>query len=568
MRKNKSFIRVFIIYLLILTTLMLMVVGIFSISSIGILVDEIKETSEAFLTIYSNEMENSIKELDVDIKSVASQKEDLAKIKSKQEKEQSLAAISLHSYLKQIFVTQVEADAIVIYENKNHTCLDMVNSSVSFSEKQVLREYTKSTIEDSSIVSGEWDFITLNGQIYFLKILKTKEHAIAVYKAAKNISNALDDDNGNRSILVVNEEGLIGKIWGVEDEAIQVNSSINNLGHEKYYLIKRPIVNGQLEMFCLKSKSDLFKQASVGMITVFLITLITLGFIIYLIRYIQKEIIRPMQSMMKDLKQISDGDYQNRIEANFNTNEFEMLKDVTNHMVDEIIGLKIQTYEKQIQLQDMELQSIRLQLKPHFFLNALTTISSLNSQNQRDKITSYINSLSKNVRYLFRAGLYTVTISEEVRHVIHYFEMQELKYPNAILYFIDLPKELEDWRIPQLLIHTFIENEYKYAVSIDEPLTLLIKISKQKQNQENMLLIEIEDDGKGYPQEVLDYLNGITQNPSEKGTRVGLWSIKNMLELMYERKNLLVVQNIKPHGCLNQIYIPIKPKHERLVDHK
>ena len=35
--------------------------------------------------------------------------------------------------------------------------------------------------------------------------------------------------------------------------------------------------------------------------------------------------------------------------------------------------------------------------------------------------------------------------------------MQELNYPNCVFYYIDIPEELEEWRIPQMLIHTVIE---------------------------------------------------------------------------------------------------------------
>jgi sensor histidine kinase YesM len=269
-----------------------------------------------------------------------------------------------------------------------------------------------------------------------------------------------------------------------------------------------------------------------------------------------------MELMINDMERIKDGEYENRIDGNFSSKEFQMLQETINRMVDEIVGLKIQTYEKFIALQDMELKSIRLQLKPHFFLNALTTILSLNSQNKDIQIKNYIEALSKNVRYMFRAGFHTVTIKEEIRHVENYFEMQELKYPECIFYLIDLPQELEEWKIPQMLIHTFIENEYKYAVSMDTTLTILIKVSRQQYKGEETLLIELEDDGKGYPKEVLDYMNGITEKTSEKGERIGLWSIKRMMELMYEREDLVSLANIDPHGCLNRIYVPPKAKHE------
>lgn len=93
----------------------------------------------------------------------------------------------------------------------------------------------------------------------------------------------------------------------------------------------------------------------------------------------------------------------------------------------------------------------RLQIRPHFFLNAMTTISSLSQREKNREIQRYIDALSKNIRYMFQSGLHTVTLGEEIRHIENYFEMQELNYPDCVFYYIDIPKELEMWKIPQML---------------------------------------------------------------------------------------------------------------------
>ena len=121
-------------------------------------------------------------------------------------------------------------------------------------------------------------------------------------------------------------------------------------------------------------------------------------------------------------------------------------------------------------------------IKPHFFLNAISTLSSMNSQGRGQQIKGYVESLSKNIRYMFKSGLHTVTVKEEIRHIENYFDMQAFKYPNCAFYFIDLPAELEGWRIPQMLIQTFVENEFKYAISRETVLTVIIKVSLSERN--------------------------------------------------------------------------------------
>ena len=186
----------------------------------------------------------------------------------------------------------------------------------------------------------------------------------------------------------------------------------------------------------------------------------------------------------------------------------------------------------------------------------MTTISSLSQQGKNKEIESYISALSKNIRYMFRAGLHTVSLQEEVTHVENYFEMQELKYPGCVFYYIDINPEVREWKIPQMIIHTIIENEYKYAVNINQMLTILIKASKADVNGEEMLYVEVEDDGAGYPKEVLQFFENQENTISKTGERVGLKSVKRMMELMYEREGLFTISNIEPHGCKNTFRIP------------
>lgn len=564
MHKKKSFVNQIMRFLLVLIGLIMIVLGIFLASSYQILEKEIKESSKSFLDIYSNEASNKIAEMDSLLKNVTTRKIDLAKIKSHNSNERVLASISMSNYMQDILLGRDTIDLLVLYDTNHNIVLDAIKSGFNYNAKNKLRDITGKAINDDSINSFEFNFLEVDGETYLYKMLLTNSRAIAIYvKTSHFLDQLLSEVSSNRSIILTNNEGKIGRVWGAVTEDIYLGSNVNDIKSDDYYQIEREIIKDQLSIYCYTKKSSILQQTNTGMIIVTTAVCITMIFMIYVLKYTRKQIAKPMQQMVSDIERIKNGEYQNRVNGNFHTREFKMLQEATNQMVDEIVGLKIQTYEKRIELQDMELKSIKLQIKPHFFLNALTTISSLSSQKRFPEINQYIASLSKNIRYIFRAGLHTVSVKEEINHVKNYFEMQELKYPGCVFYLIDLPTELEDWEIPQMLIHTIIENEFKYAISMDKILTILIKISLETTIMgEELLLIEIEDDGKGYPQEVLDYMNGKTKKVSEKGNRVGLLSIKRMMEIMYERNNLIILENIKPFGCLNRIYVPRKAIHK------
>lgn len=563
MKRKKSFIREIVFYLAALTVLLLAALGVFLGCSYEILENEIKDSSKDFTEIYRNEFDRSISEMNQILKSITIQSEDLAKISGSDENARSLASISLHNVMLEAMGGDVPADLLVICDDNYKVCLDAMHRKVDITTREVLREFTGKAVRNEQVTSFEWNFVELDGTIYLYKMLLNGSRAIAIYTRAQQLLEVLTSDvSNNRSLLLVDNDGLIGNVWGHETEDIKIGGHLSDINEGNYYIDRKEVVEGQLAIICYSSKTNIFHQVYTSMIVVAVVAGSAVLFMVFILLYTRREIVIPMNLMVEDMEHIRGGEYEKRVSGKFHTREFLTLRDTINQMVEEIVGLKIQTYEKKIELQNMELKSIRLQLKPHFFLNALTTISSLSSQSKNEQIKRYIDALSKNVRYMFRAGFHTVPIREEMRHVENYFEMQDLKYPDSIFYLIELPKELEEWKIPQMLIHTFIENEYKYAVSMEQTLTILIKVSSVVRDTEEMILIEIEDDGGGYPVEVLDYMNGYTEKISGKGSRIGLWSIKRMMEMMYDKEDLVILSNIEPHGCLNQIYVPQNSAHE------
>ena len=58
----------------------------------------------------------------------------------------------------------------------------------------------------------------------------------------------------------------------------------------------------------------------------------------------------PMGHMQRSMEQMQTGNREYRITKEFESNEFIVLKDAFNRLMDEIMKLKIQSYEKQIDL--------------------------------------------------------------------------------------------------------------------------------------------------------------------------------------------------------------------------
>lgn len=198
-----------------------------------------------------------------------------------------------------------------------------------------------------------------------------------------------------------------------------------------------------------------------------------------------------------------------------------------------------------------------MQLKPHFFLNALSTINSMAYQNKNEEIHDFIQVFSENIRYMFRAGLHTVPLKEEIAHVDKYLDMQKLLYANSFYAYYEMPAQLEKYPVPQMLLHTFVENIFKHVIDINSFTTIFIVCSLEEHNQESMLKIEVQNTGKCFGEETLRRINGTEEDGNSSGG-IGLMHTKEILSIMYGQNSLLWLENEEPEGSKVTVWIPRK----------
>ena len=556
--KKRSFIRRTVVLLVIQLVLLISMLLAYIFISYRNTVEGMQQSAENFMQLYGKELDNKIENADRILEQLIYDNPDYALIQSAGEAERYYASVNLFQRIREMVVSNSNIDFIVVAESEYQNCLLAENVVVTAGEREAVRQFALECAAQGR-TKAQWNVRMLGEKPYIYKAHVWQNRMAGVFISVDSLmETAAGSDFGTMALYLV-DAGQ--SIWGAYGDESLVWEQGDTLPEETRHQLKSEysLADGQLVLYSYTNMGDFAEQIAGSRLVILGMILISLFSGILLVADIRNEILRPMGDMRENMEQIENGDYEHRIEQDYGSLEFELLKNSFNKLMDEIVGLKIRSYEKQIELQESELRSIRLQIRPHFFLNAMTTISSLSMQGKGEEIKKYIDALSKNIRYMFKSGLHTVPLGEEVRHVENYFEMQELKYPGSVFYYISMEPECEDWMIPQMVIHTIIENEYKYAVSVDGLLSILIKIGKVHRNGEEMLCIEIEDDGGGYPVEVLARFGEEDSRPFSDGSRVGLWSIRKMLELMYEKKGLFEISNVTPHGCLNRLYIPKQP---------
>lgn len=140
------------------------------------------------------------------------------------------------------------------------------------------------------------------------------------------------------------------------------------------------------------------------------------SFFVTIVWYMQKEIFQPIADLFWVSRKIHSGDFRARAEYNTNSYEMEEVKQAYNDMVQTILEMRVEKYEQELRMKDVQLKYIHMQLKPHYFLNALSTINSMVYQHEEENVHTFIQAFSQNIRYMFRTGLHTVPLQDEIKN--------------------------------------------------------------------------------------------------------------------------------------------------------
>jgi len=189
-----------------------------------------------------------------------------------------------------------------------------------------------------------------------------------------------------------------------------------------------------------------------------------------------------------------------------------------------------------------EMDYLRYQINPHFFMNTLNNIHAL-----IDIDTEYAKSavieLSKMMRYvLYESGSETISLKKDIQFIENYIELMHIRYDSSIDICLDYPATIPNKvAIPPLLLIVFVENAFKHGVSYNHASFIHIRIGYR-------------DDA------VTAVISNSRHEKSRPGTTgIGLENVKKRLALIYQDNYTLSIDDSDPAVYTVKLIIPIMP---------
>lgn len=126
---------------------------------------------------------------------------------------------------------------------------------------------------------------------------------------------------------------------------------------------------------------------------------------------------------------------------------------------------------------EQELEYLRYQINPHFFMNTLNNIHALVDIDP-EQAKNTIVELSKLMRYvLYDGSRPTIPLSKETEFLKHYIGLMRLRYSDSVRIKVDIPDETPDVQVPPLLFVSFVENAFKHGISYQSESFIMVSLN-------------------------------------------------------------------------------------------
>ena len=143
------------------------------------------------------------------------------------------------------------------------------------------------------------------------------------------------------------------------------------------------------------------------------------------------------------------------------------------YAITQVEGIRSERWQLELQF-----ESLKTQISPHYLFNCLNTISSLLYKDSQ-MAEEFIRRMADTFKYvLSNQKRQLVPVRQEVEFVKAYYYLLQVRYEHHLKLEVNLPKNILDTPIPPLTLQILVENAVKHnQISKDQP--LLVYISAQ-----------------------------------------------------------------------------------------
>ena len=248
--------------------------------------------------------------------------------------------------------------------------------------------------------------------------------------------------------------------------------------------------------------------------------------------------------------------------------EFRQMNAALKNLLSQITEWKVKAYEKELERRDAQLQYLRSQIRPHFYLNCLKNLYAMAQVSTPEKMQETIRCLSVHMRYIFSDHAQLTSLGKELelcRNYVELFGSMNVTYP--IECSIEVEEELLSREIPPVTLLSLVENCIKYSFQQGRPLKILISgaLLEREEGELSLLDLSVRDNGGGFTEEWLERFNNLERKGCA-GEHVGMSNLVRRCRELYGENFHIAFYNGQPEddycGACIDLFLPAEEKED------
>jgi two-component system, LytTR family, sensor histidine kinase AlgZ len=194
-------------------------------------------------------------------------------------------------------------------------------------------------------------------------------------------------------------------------------------------------------------------------------------------------------------------------------------------------------------LAQAQLSSLESRIHPHFLFNTLNSIAALIPDDPQ-RAEDIVGRLASLLRFSLNASQRGMApLSQELKIVRDYLEIEKTRFGSRLRYEIDVPASLEFASVPPLALQSLVENCVKHVVTTRQQGG---EIRVTASSSSDRIFLDVIDDGPGFSLETI--------SPDH-----GLANLIARLQLLFGEAGYLEVTRKEDRNCV-RLSFPAKPQ--------
>lgn len=442
-----------------------------------------------------------------------------------------------------------------IFSSKNITYLVCPSLYLTHGERTNLGEYA---------IIYKVPYINSNTPAMYVAAYFSKDSISLILEENTKFSNSVTYLVDDRDTLVSSTDPiLVGRYLVKYDEVPEYIGNTSTYtsktwGFERIYMSYNKIQGTPWYMISSVSANDILAESRLTLVSMLILYILIIILILYVAFWLSNTIVKRISSIIYQMNLVSVN-VPEKLDVYHGSDEIGDLIDTYNYMVDRINTLLIEQENSAHELRKSEFKALQSQINPHFLYNTLDMISWLSNKDEHEKVNTAIQSMSKFYKLTLNKGNNTVSLKEELYHVFLYVKLQNMRYEDKIDFIIDIPDELLDYEVPNIILQPIVENSIQHGIFSKESKEGCIIIMGWMDN--DRITIIVSDDGVGMSSKKIEnILDG--KGSSTSGSNVAIYNIDKRLQLFYNQRIGLTYRSKQGEGTDVEINIPARIKEE------